>query len=174
MMSFIKHTDPVARTNVTAAAQSDVKEPLEKLTQAIIALTAQIQSLENHFIMAQTARIQTFDDQTVKGLSARIMQAVEDQITTRLGASSDPQAPVEPLAQMVQCEGNDGALSNSQADEMERRSPSFPWEKSEAGSQADGQECPSPPSRLVKPESPTVPLVRSDFSKPKRKRARYS
>ncbi len=114
MMSVIKHTDPVARTNVTAAAQSDVKEPLEKLTQAIIALTAQIQSLENHFIMAQTARIQTFDDQTVKGLSARIMQAVEDQITTRLGASSDPQAPVEPLAQMVQCEGNDGALSNSQ------------------------------------------------------------
>ncbi|KAI4108904.1 MAG: hypothetical protein LQ339_002022 [Xanthoria mediterranea] len=159
MMSVLKHSDPADRTSVTAAAaQSDINEPLENLTQAIIALTAQIQSLENQFIMAQTARAQSFEDQVVTGLSARIMQALEDRITALVGASSDSQAPVEPLAQMVQCEGNDGALSNSQADENE----------------PDGQEFPSPPSRLVKPESPTVPAVQPDFSKPERKRARYS
>lgn len=115
MMSVLKHSDPADRTSVTAAAaQSDINEPLENLTQAIIALTAQIQSLENQFIMAQTARAQSFEDQVVTGLSARIMQALEDRITALVGASSDSQAPVEPLAQMVQCEGNDGALSNSQ------------------------------------------------------------
>ncbi|KAI4220868.1 MAG: hypothetical protein L6R36_007304 [Xanthoria steineri] len=135
-MSVLKHTDPVHRTSVKAApAQSNVNEPLENLTQAIIALTAQIQSLENQLIMAQTARAQSFEDQVVTGLSTRIMQAVEDRITALVGASSDSQAPVEPLAQMVHCEGEDGALSNSQADENERRSPSFPWEKSEAGSE---------------------------------------
>lgn len=114
-MSVLKHTDPVHRTSVKAApAQSNVNEPLENLTQAIIALTAQIQSLENQLIMAQTARAQSFEDQVVTGLSTRIMQAVEDRITALVGASSDSQAPVEPLAQMVHCEGEDGALSNSQ------------------------------------------------------------
>ena len=42
------------------------------------------------------------------------MQAVEDRITALVGASSNSQAPVEPLAQMVQCEENAGALSKSQ------------------------------------------------------------
>lgn len=70
MMSVLKHSDPVDRTSVTAAAQSDVNEPLENLTQAIIALSAQIQSLENHIVMAQTARAQSFEDQVVTGLGS--------------------------------------------------------------------------------------------------------